>query len=48
MMAAVSDNSNRNVGAAMWVGGAERIDSNLIRRLILVSDPLLLFGVRSW
>ena len=47
-MAAVSDNSNRNGGAAMGVGGAERIDSNLISRLLLVSDTLLLFGVNSW
>ena len=47
MMAAVSDNSNRNIGAAMGVGGAERITSNLIRRLLLVSDPFFLFGVHS-
>ena len=48
MMAVVSDNSNRNGGAALGVGGAERISSNLIRGLLLVSDPLFLFGVRSW
>ena len=48
MMSAASDNSNLNGGAAMGVGGAERIASNLIKRLLLVSDPLLLFGIRSW
>ena len=47
-MDAVSDNSNRNGGAAMGVDGSERIAYNLIRMLLLVSDPLLLFGVRSW
>ena len=47
-MAAVSDNSNRNGGALMGVVGAERISSNLIIRLILVSDPLLILCVRSW
>ena len=41
-MAAVSDNYNRNDGAAMGVGGAERISYNLISRLLLVSDPILL------
>ena len=48
MMAAVSDDSNRNCGAAMEVGGDERISSNLISRLLLLSDPIFLFGVRSW
>ena len=48
MMAEVSDNSNRNGGAAMGVGGAERIASNLISRLLLVSYPLFLSGVRYW
>ena len=48
MMDAASDNSNRNGGAAMGMGGAERISSNLISRLILVSDPLFLFCVRCW
>ena len=48
MMAAVSDNSNRNGGAAMGGYGSERIASNLISRLLLVSDPLFLFCVRSW
>ena len=47
MMASVSDNSNRNGGATMGVGGAERIASNMISRLILVSDPLFLFGFHS-
>ena len=48
MMAAVSDNSNRNGGAAMGVCGSERIAFNLISRLLLVRDPLFIFGVRSW
>ena len=48
MMAAVSANSSQNGGAAMGVGGAERIFSNLIIRLLLVSDTLLLFFVSSW
>ena len=48
MMDAVSDNSNRNGGAAMGVCGSERIDSNLISRLLLVPDTLFIFGVRSW
>ena len=48
MMAVVSNNSNLNGGAAIGVGGAESIDSNLISRLLLVSDPLLIFGVRYW
>ena len=46
MLAAVSDNYNRNGGAAMGVGGAERIASNLISRPLLVSDTISLFGVR--
>ena len=48
MMAAASDKSNRDGGAAMGMGGAKRIASNLIRRLILVSFTLLLFGIRYW
>ena len=48
MMAAVYDNSNLNSGSGMGVGGAEMIASSLINRLILLSDPILLFGVRSW
>ena len=48
MMAAVSDNSNRNGGAEMGVGGADRIASNLNIRLILVSDTLFLFCFCSW
>ena len=48
MMAAVSDNSNRNGGALMGVGGADKIASNLISRLLLVSDPSFLFCVFSW
>ena len=47
-MAAVSDNNNRNGGAAMKVRGYDRIASNPMSRLILVSDHLLLFSVRSW
>ena len=47
-MDAVSDISNRNGAAAMGVGGDERIASNLISRLLLVSYPILFFGVRSW
>ena len=43
MMAAVSDNSNRNGGTAMGVGGTERIASNLISRSLLVSDTLFPF-----
>ena len=45
-MDAVSDNSNRNGGAVMGVGVDERIASNLISRLLLVSDPILCFGDR--
>ena len=48
MMAAMSDNLNLNGGATMGVGGADRIASNLIIRLLLVSDTILLFGVHSW
>ena len=48
MMDAASDNSNRNGGAAMGMGGAERISSNLISRLLLVSVDLLVFGICSW
>ena len=40
MMMAASDNSNLNGCAAMGVREAERISSNLIIRLLLVSDPL--------
>ena len=42
-MAVASDNSNRNGGAAMGVGGDERIASNPIIRLLLVSGPPLIF-----
>ena len=45
LMPAVSDSSNRNGGTMMGLGGAERIASNLIRRLLLVSDIIFLFGV---
>ena len=48
MIAAVFDNSSRNGGAAMGLVGAEMIAYNLISRLLLVSNPLFLFGVRSW
>ena len=48
MMDVAFDNSNRNGGSAMGMGGGERIASNLISRLILLSDPLFLFGVRYW
>ena len=48
MMVAVSENSNRNCGAFMEVGWAGRIASNLISRLLLVSDLILFFCVRSW
>ena len=44
-MAAAFDNSNQNGGCAMGMGGSERIASNLISRLLLVYDPLFLFGV---
>ena len=47
-MAAVSNNLNRNGGATMGVGGAERIASNTIKRFPLVSDPIFLLGVRFW
>ena len=47
MMDAVSDISNQNGAALMEVGVAKRIASNLIIRLLLVSDTLLLFGVSS-
>ena len=47
-MATASDNSNRNGSDTMGMGGSERIDYNLIRKLLLVSDPLLLFSVHSW
>ena len=43
MMDAASDNSIRNGGVAMGMGGAESIDSNLISRLLLVYDTLFLF-----
>ena len=42
-MVAVSENSNRNCGAFMEVGWAGRIASNLISRLLLVSDPISIF-----
>ena len=48
MMSAVSDHSNINFGAAMRVGGSDRIAYNLISRLLLVSSPLFLFGVCYW
>ena len=47
MMAVVFDNSNQNCGSAVGVGGVERIAFNLIIRLLLVYNPLLIFGVRS-
>ena len=47
-MATVSNNSNRNCGALMGMGGAERISSNLTSRLISVSDTIFIFSVRSW
>ena len=40
MMAAVSDISNRDGVATMGMGADERIASNLISRLLLVSVPL--------
>ena len=40
MIAMVSDHSNRNSGTVIGVGGDERIASNLIIRLLLVSDPI--------
>ena len=48
MMSAVPYDSNQNGGSLMGVGGDERIASNLISRLPLVSDPLSLFVVRFW
>ena len=48
MMDGASDKSNRNGGAAIGMGGAENIASNPIRRLLLVSAPLLLFVIRYW
>ena len=48
MMAALSGKSNRNGGAVIGMGGAKKIASNLIRRLISVSVHLLLLGIRSW
>ena len=47
-MDVVSDNSNRNGGTSMGVGGADRIASNLIIRLLLVSDTIFIFCVCSW
>ena len=47
-MAAVSDNSNQNCGTEMVLGGSERIAYNLVSKILLVSGPILLFGVRSW
>ena len=46
-MAAASDKSNRNGGAAIGMCGAEKIASSLIRRLRLVSVTLFLFGIHS-
>ena len=48
MMAAASDNSNWGGGAAMRMGEAGRIASNLISGLLLVSDILFLFGIHYW
>ena len=48
MMAAAFDNSNRDGGSAMGMGGDESIAYNLISRLILVSGPIFLLGVCSW
>ena len=47
MMAVALDKSNRNGGAAIGMCGAEKIASNLIRRLLLVYEPLFIFGIRS-
>ena len=47
-MAASSDKSDRDDGAAIGLGGAKKIASNLIRGLILVSVPLFFFEIRSW
>ena len=45
MMAAASDNLNRNGGTGMGMGGVDSTASNLIIRLLLVSDPIFLLGV---
>ena len=42
-MAVASGISNRHSGAAMGMGGVERIPSTLISSLFLVSDPISLF-----
>ena len=47
-MAASSDKSDRDNGAAIGLGGAKNIASNLMRWLILVSVILFLFWVRYW
>ena len=50
-MAAVSYSSNRNGGALMGVGGSDMICSNLISRLLLVSNTLFflsVLGERAW
>ena len=48
MMAAASNNSDRNGGVAMGMGWAERIASNLTKNLLIVSVPLFLFGIHYW
>ena len=45
MIAAAFDNLNCNGGAAMGMGGVDRISSDLLIRLLLVSDPLFVFWV---
>ena len=48
MVAVEFYNLNWNGGASMGMGGTEGIASNLISRLLLVSDTLFLFGISSW
>ena len=48
MMAAASDNSNRNGSTTIEMGGAERIASILIIRLLLVPVPLFFFSICYW
>ena len=53
MMAKLSDNSNQNGGDVVGMGGVDRIFSNLISRVLLVSGTLFLFwvsffGERAW
>ena len=48
MIAEVSYNYNRNGGAVMGLGRTKRIASNMISRLLLVSETLFLFVIRSW